>query len=92
MQSAFTHDQSQLNFRRHLDFCGAAFAVALILQPCCGGPFTSSVLVNGLLGFGLALAVLHLAAARASATAALLLALAVAVGWNAMLTLLHRRR
>jgi hypothetical protein len=69
--------------------------LVVILQPRCGGPFTSSVLVNGLkglLGFGLALAVLHLAAARASATAALLLALGVAVAWNAMLTLLHRRR
>jgi hypothetical protein len=69
--------------------------LVLILQPRCGGPFTASVLVNGLkglLGFGLALAMLHLAAARLSATAALLLALAVAVGWNAMLTLLSRRR
>ena len=32
------------------------------------------------------------AVARKSAAAALLLALAVAVGWNAMLTLLGRRR
>ena len=67
----------------------------VILQPRCGGPFTVSVLVNslkGLLGFGLALAVLHVAAARMSATAALLIALGVAVGWNAMLTLLGRRR
>jgi hypothetical protein len=69
--------------------------LVLILQPRCGGPFTASVLVNGLkglLGFGLALAVLHVAAARMSATAALLIALAVAVGWNAMLTLLARHR
>ena len=69
--------------------------LVVILQPRCGGPFTASVLVNGLkglLGFGLALAALHLAAARMSATAALLIALAVAVGWNAMLTLLSRRR
>ena len=69
--------------------------LVVILQPRCGGPFTASVLVNGLkglLGFGLALAVLHLAAARMSAAPALLIALAVAVGWNAMLTLLARRR
>jgi hypothetical protein len=69
--------------------------LVLILQPRCGGPFTASVLVNGLkglLGFGLALATLHLAAARASAATALLLALAVAVGWNAALTMLSRRR
>ena len=68
--------------------------LVIVLQPRCGGRFTSSVLVNGLkglLGFGLALAVLHLAAARLSATAALLLALAVAVGWNAMLLVLSRR-
>lgn len=70
-------------------------SLVLILQPRCGGPFTASVLVNGLkglLGFGLALAVLHVTAARMSATAALLIALAVAVGWNAMLTLLARRQ
>lgn len=69
--------------------------LVVILQPRCGGRFTASVLVNGLkglLGFGLALAALHVAAARMSAAAALLLALAVAVGWNAMLTLLGRRR
>jgi hypothetical protein len=69
--------------------------LVVILQPRCGGPFTASVLVNGLkglLGFGLALAALHVAAARTSAAAALLIALAVAVGWNAMLTLLARRR
>lgn len=69
--------------------------LVVILQPRCGGPFTASVLVNGLkglLGFGLALATLHLAAARLSVTAALLLALAVAVAWNAMLTVLSRRR
>jgi len=70
-------------------------SLVLILQPRCGGPFTASVLVNGLkglLGFGLALATLHLAAARASATVALLLALAVALGWNAALLLLVRWR
>jgi hypothetical protein len=69
--------------------------LVVILQPRCGGPFAASVLVNGLkglLGFGLALAVLHIAAARMSAAAALLIALAVAVGWNAMLTVLSRRR
>ena len=69
--------------------------LVLILQPRCGGPFTASVLVNGLkglIGFGAALAVLHLAAARMSASAALLLALTLAVGWNALLTLLSRRR
>lgn len=69
--------------------------LVVILQPRCGGRFTASVLVNGLkglLGFGMALAVLHVAAARMSAAAALLLALAVAVGWNAMLTVLGRRR
>ena len=69
--------------------------LVVILQPRCGGPFTASVMVNGLkglIGFGAALAVLHLAAARTSASAALLLALAVAVGWNAALTLLGRRR
>lgn len=69
--------------------------LVLILQPRCGGRFASSVLVNGLkglLGFGLALAVLHLAAARMNAAPALLAALAVAVGWNAMLTVLNRRR
>jgi hypothetical protein len=69
--------------------------LVVILQPRCGGRFAASVLVNGLkglLGFGLALAVLHVAAARMSAAAALLLALAVAVGWNAVLTLLGRRR
>lgn len=67
----------------------------LILQPRCGGPFTASVLVNGLkglVGFGVALAVLHLAAARMSAAPALLLALAVAVGWNFVLFLMRRRR
>ena len=63
-------------------------SLVLILQPRCGGPFTASVLVNGLqglLGFGLALAVLHLAAARMSAAAALLSALAVSLGWKAAL-------
>ena len=68
--------------------------LVVILQPRCGR-FTASVLVNGLkglLGFGMALAVLHVAAARMRAAAALLLALAVAVGWNAMLTVLGRRR
>jgi hypothetical protein len=67
--------------------------LVLIFQPACGGPFTASLLVNGLrglVGFGTALAVLHLAAARMSAAAALLVALAVAVGWN--LTLYLRRR
>lgn len=70
-------------------------SLVLILQPRCGGPFTASVLVNGLkglLGFGLALAVLHLAAARTSATAALLLALAVSLGWNAALLARARLR
>ena len=69
--------------------------LVLILQPRCGGRFTSSILVfalKGLVGFGLALAVLHLAAARMSATPALLLALTVAVGWNVLLTVLSRRR
>ena len=69
--------------------------LVVILQPRCGGPFTASVLVNGLkglLGFGVALAVLHLAAARMSSAPALLLALAVAVGWNYGLYLLRRRR
>jgi hypothetical protein len=67
----------------------------LILQPRCGGPFTASMLVNGLkglVGFGIALAVLHLAAARMSAAPALLLALAVAVAWNFGLFLLRTRR
>ena len=66
--------------------------LVVILQPRCGGPFTASVMVNGLkglIGFGAALAVLHLAAARMSASAALLLALTLAVGWNALLS---RRR
>jgi hypothetical protein len=70
-------------------------SLVLILQPRCGGPFTASVLVNGLkglLGFGLALAVLHVAAARVGATAALLLALAVAVGWNTLLLARSRFR
>ena len=71
--------------------------LVVILQPRCGGPFTASVLVNGLkglLGFGLALAVLHLAAARLNAAAALLIALAVAVGWNVAIpmVLLSRTR
>jgi hypothetical protein len=69
--------------------------LVVILQPRCGGPFTASVLVNGLnglVGFGIALGVLHLAAARMSAAPALLLALAVAVGWNFMLFLVRRRR
>ncbi len=67
----------------------------LILQPRTGGPFTASMLVNGLkglVGFGVALAVLHLAAARMSAAPALLLALAVAVGWNYALYLWRVRR
>ena len=42
--------------------------------------------------FGTALAVLHVAALHMSAAPALLIALAVAVGWNAMLTLLRRKR
>jgi hypothetical protein len=69
--------------------------LVLILQPRLGGPFTASVLVNGLkglVGFGIALAVLHLAAARMSAAPALLLALAVAVGWNFVLYRLRVRR
>jgi len=69
--------------------------LVVILQPRRGGPFTASVLVNGLkglVGFGLALAVLHLAAARMDAAPALLIALAVAVGWNYGLFLLRRRR
>lgn len=60
-------------------------SLVLILQPRCGGPFTSALLVNslkGLLGFGAALATIHLAAARMSSAPALLLALAVAVSWN----------
>jgi hypothetical protein len=69
--------------------------LVVILQPRCGGPFTASVLVNGLkglVGFGIALGVLHLAAARTSAALALLLALGVAVGWNFALFLVRRRR
>jgi hypothetical protein len=69
--------------------------LVVILQPRCGGPFTASVLVNGLkglVGFGIALGVLHLAAARTSAALALLLALGVAVGWNFGLYLMRRRR
>jgi hypothetical protein len=69
--------------------------LVVILQPRCGGPFTASVLVNGLkglVGFGIALGVLHLAAARTSAALALLLALGVAVGWNFGLYLVRRRR
>lgn len=69
--------------------------LVVILQPRCGGPFTASMLVNGLkglLGFGIALAVLHLAAARMSAAPAMGLALAVAVGWNYALFLVRRRR
>jgi hypothetical protein len=67
--------------------------LVVIFQPACGGPFTASLLVNGLkglVGFGAALAVLHLAAARMSAAGALLVALAMAVGWN--LALYLRRR
>jgi hypothetical protein len=69
--------------------------LVVILQPRCGGPFTASVLVNGLkglVGFGIALGVLHLAAARTSAALALMLALGVAVGWNFALYLMRRRR
>ena len=69
--------------------------LVVILQPRCGGPFTASVLVNGLkglVGFGVALAVLHLAAARSGVAAALGLALAVALGWNFALYLLRARR
>lgn len=70
-------------------------SLVLILQPRCGGPFTSALLVNslkGLIGFGMALATIHLAAARMSSAWALLLALAVAVGWNLGLFLLRRSR
>lgn len=69
-------------------------SLVLILQPRCGGPFTSALLVNslkGLIGFGTALGVIHLAAARMSAAPALLLALAVAVAWNVGLFLLRNR-
>jgi hypothetical protein len=69
-------------------------SLVLILQPRCGGPFTSALLVNslkGLVGFGAALATIHLAAARMNSAAALLLALAVAVGWNLGLFMLRGR-
>jgi hypothetical protein len=70
-------------------------SLVLILQPRCGGPFTSAMLVNalkGLIGFGVALAVLHLAATRLSSAASLTIALGVAVGWNYSLYLLRMRR
>lgn len=60
-------------------------SLVLILQPRCGGPFTSALLVNslkGLIGFGAGLATIHLAAACMNSAPALLLALAVAVSWN----------